>query len=118
MKWIIADAANFQPIEQYDFWHDRATFHFLTNEREIENYIHTIKESIKPNGVLVLGTFSEEGPKKCSGIDIKQYSEKSMTDKLSEFFNKVKCMTVNHITPFDTIQNFIFCSFKRVNPIV
>ena len=118
VKWIIADAANFQPIEQYDFWHDRATFHFLTNEREIENYINTIKESIKPNGVLVFGTFSEEGPKKCSGIEIKQYSEKSMTDKLSEFFNKVKCMTVNHITPFDTIQNFIFCSFKRVNPIV
>jgi SAM-dependent methyltransferase len=115
VKWIVADAADFHPKEQYDFWHDRAAFHFLTNESEIENYVQTIKGSIKPEGVLVLGTFSEEGPKKCSGIEIKQYSEKSMTARLTKFFNKVKCITVNHHTPFDTIQNFIFCSFKRLN---
>ena len=112
VKWIIADAAYFQPTEEYDFWHDRAAFHFLTNEKEIENYLNAIKTSIKPTGYLVIGTFSELGPKKCSGIEIKQYSEQTMTDRLNDFFEKVKCITVDHITPFDTIQNFIFCSFK------
>lgn len=116
IKWIVADASAFHPTEQYDFWHDRAAFHFLTSESEIENYIETIKKSISQNGVLVLGTFSEEGPKKCSGIEIKQYSEKTMVERLTQFFHKVKCISVNHKTPFDTIQNFIFCSFKKLNP--
>jgi ubiquinone/menaquinone biosynthesis C-methylase UbiE len=114
VKWIVADAATFKPTEQYDFWHDRAAFHFLTQEQEITNYIDTIQKCIKPTGVLVIGTFSEQGPKKCSGIDIKQYSETTMTDRLKKFFEKVKCITVDHQTPFDTIQNFIFCSFKKL----
>jgi ubiquinone/menaquinone biosynthesis C-methylase UbiE len=114
VKWIVADAATFKPTEQYDFWHDRAAFHFLTQEQEITNYIDTIQKSIKPTGVLVIGTFSEQGPKKCSGIEIKQYSETTMTDRLKKFFEKVKCISVDHQTPFDTIQNFIFCSFKKL----
>ena len=114
VKWIVADAATFKPTEQYDFWHDRAAFHFLTQKHEITNYIDTIQKSIKPTGVLVIGTFSEQGPKKCSGIEIKQYSETTMTDRLKKFFEKVKCITVDHQTPFDTIQNFIFCSFKKL----
>jgi ubiquinone/menaquinone biosynthesis C-methylase UbiE len=114
VKWIVADAATFKPTEQYDFWHDRAAFHFLTQEQEITNYIDIIQKSIKPKGVLVIGTFSEQGPKKCSGIEIKQYSETTMTDRLKKFFEKVKCITVDHTTPFDTIQNFIFCSFKKL----
>lgn len=86
VKWIVADAATFKPTEQYDFWHDRAAFHFLTLEHEITNYIDTIQKSIKPNGILVIGTFSERGPKKCSGIEVKQYSETTMTNRLVKFF--------------------------------
>jgi SAM-dependent methyltransferase len=114
VKWIVADAADFEPTERYDFWHDRAAFHFLTSDIEIESYIQTISNAIKSEGVLVLGTFSEQGPTKCSGIEIKQYSEQTMTQRLTKFFDKVKCISVDHQTPFDTIQNFIFCSFKRL----
>lgn len=115
VKWIIADAASFLPVEQYDFWHDRAAFHFLTQEKEIENYINTVQKSIKPSGILVIGTFSEQGPKKCSGIEIKQYSEDSMTNRLKPFFEKIECISVEHKTPFDTIQQFVFCSFRKPN---
>jgi trans-aconitate methyltransferase len=114
VKWIVADAATFKPTEKYDFWHDRAAFHFLTDEQEISNYLQTAQESINPTGVLVIGTFSEQGPKKCSGIEIKQYSETTMTDQLKKFFEKIKCITVDHKTPFDTIQNFVFCSFRKL----
>jgi len=113
VKWIAADAATFMPTESYDFWHDRAAFHFLTNEKEIENYINTVQQSIRPSGILVIGTFSEQGPKKCSGIEIKQYSETSMTERLTPFFEKIECITVEHKTPFDTIQQFVFCSFRK-----
>jgi ubiquinone/menaquinone biosynthesis C-methylase UbiE len=114
VKWIVADAATFKPAEYYDFWHDRAAFHFLTQEQEITNYIDTIQKSITPTGVLVIGTFSEQGPKKCSGIDIKQYSETTMTDRLKTFFEKIRCIKVDHKTPFETIQHFIFCSFRKL----
>jgi 2-polyprenyl-3-methyl-5-hydroxy-6-metoxy-1,4-benzoquinol methylase len=115
VKWIAADAASFMPEEQYDFWHDRAAFHFLTQEIEIENYINNVQKSIKPSGKLVIGTFSEQGPKKCSGIEIKRYSETSMTNRLKPFFEKIGCIPVEHKTPFDTIQQFIFCSFRKPN---
>jgi len=114
VKWIVADAATFRPTEKYDFWHDRAAFHFLTQEQEIESYLDTVQKSIQPTGVLIIGTFSEQGPKKCSGIEIKQYSETTMTDRLTKFFEKIRCITVDHRTPFDTIQNFIFCSFRKL----
>ena len=114
VKWIVADAATFKPTERYDFWHDRAAFHFLTDEQEISNYLETAEQNINSTGVLVIGTFSEQGPKKCSGIEIKQYSETTMTDRLKIFFEKIKCITVNHKTPFDTVQNFVFCSFRKL----
>ena len=113
VKWIIADAATFKPTGQYDFLHDRAAFHFLTQEDEIGDYINTVQQNITPSGILVIGTFSEQGPKKCSGIEIKQYSETSMTERLKDFFEKIECITVEHKTPFDTIQQFVFCSFRR-----
>lgn len=114
VKWIVADVVTFKPTEKYDFWHDRAAFHFLTEENEISDYLDTVQQNINPSGVLVIGTFSEQGPKKCSGIEIKQYSESSMTKRLKTYFEKIKCITVDHKTPFDTIQNFIFCSFRKL----
>ena len=66
-----------------------------------------------PKYKLVIGTFSEQGPQKCSGIEIKQYSERSMYERLVQFFEKIRCITIDHKTPFDTIQNFVFCSFRK-----
>ena len=114
IKWIVSDVTDFEPDTKYDFWHDRATFHFLTDEEDIEKYIEIIKNSINIDGYLVIGTFSEDGPKKCSGLEIKQYSEMSMSVRFRNYFQKLKCITVDHRTPFGTIQNFLFCSFKRL----
>lgn len=114
VKWIVADAAKFQPTEKYDFWHDRAAFHFLTDEQEISDYLETAQQHIQPKGVLVIGTFSEQGPTKCSGIEIKQYSENTMTERLKKFFEKIKCITIDHITPTLKVQNFVFCSFRKL----
>jgi 2-polyprenyl-3-methyl-5-hydroxy-6-metoxy-1,4-benzoquinol methylase len=114
VKWIVEDAASFKPTQAYDFWHDRAAFHFLTEENEVNTYLQTVQNNLSPNGIFILGTFSENGPKKCSGIDIKQYSQESMTDKLKNLFEKIKCIQVDHDTPFGTVQNFVFCSFKKL----
>jgi 2-polyprenyl-3-methyl-5-hydroxy-6-metoxy-1,4-benzoquinol methylase len=114
VKWIVADAADFKPAEKYDFWHDRAAFHFLTRDSEVERYIDSVQKGMSPDGVLVIGTFSTNGPKKCSGIDIRQYSEVSMVEQLKKYFHKVRCFTTDHITPSGAKQNYIFCSFRKL----
>lgn len=117
IQWITTDILDFSPTRQYDFWHDRAAFHFLTEESDVDHYLETAGKAISHSGILVIGTFSEQGPQKCSGIDIKQYSEETMTDRFKNDFERIECFSVNHKTPFETIQNFVFCSFKRKNDI-
>ena len=117
MQWITTDILDFRPTEQYDFWHDRAAFHFLTEENDVDHYIETTRNAISRNGMMVIGTFSKLGPKKCSGIDIKQYSEQTMIARFEKYFEAIECFSVDHKTPFETIQNFVFCSFKRRNTI-
>ena len=113
VQWIVADVTGFEPPVQFDFWHDRAAFHFLTTEEKIYKYVSIAEDAIKKNGNLILGTFSEHGPTKCSGLEIKQYSEASMSARFKVAFDRIKCVEENHTTPFDTIQNFLFCSFKK-----
>lgn len=113
VKWIVADASDFSPTETYDFWHDRAAFHFLTNEEAIAKYIATAQNAINKEGHLIVGTFSNSGPKKCSGLEIKQYTEEELTSRFAPYFDKLQCKIEDHATPFDTTQNFIFCDFTK-----
>lgn len=114
VKWIAGDITEFKPDETYDLWHDRATFHFLITEPLIKKYISVAKNSVKENGYLIMGTFSTKGPSKCSGLEIRKYSEESLAQNLENEFEKIRCITENHMTPFNTKQNFLFCSFKRI----
>ena len=113
VNWIACDITEFKPELKFDFWHDRAAFHFLTTEEQIYKYVNIAEDAIKSGGHLILGTFSEEGTKKCSGLDIKQYSEASMSARFEVAFDRIKCLQENHLTPFNTIQNFLFCSFRK-----
>lgn len=111
VKWIVADITNFVPDRKYDVWHDRATFHFLTTDEQVATYLSIARNAVQ--GYLVIGTFSEEGPEKCSGLHVKQYNEASLQEQMRKGFEKIRCVTEDHKTPFNTIQNFLFCSFKR-----
>jgi 2-polyprenyl-3-methyl-5-hydroxy-6-metoxy-1,4-benzoquinol methylase len=110
INWIVSDITEFEPNTTYDVWHDRATFHFLTSTSQVSKYMQTARKSVK--GFLTIGTFSENGPTKCSGLEIKQYSEVALTAALKNGFKKIRCVTEDHITPFNTKQNFLFCCFK------
>jgi ubiquinone/menaquinone biosynthesis C-methylase UbiE len=113
IHWIEADIATVKLQNNYDYWHDRAAFHFLTKKEEIENYKRNVINCLQKDGILTIGTFSTNGPKKCSGIEIKQYSETSLTNSFSTSFKKINCFTIDHETPSKTHQNFLFCSFKK-----
>jgi ubiquinone/menaquinone biosynthesis C-methylase UbiE len=111
VNWIVSDITEFQPTQHFDCWHDRATFHFLNSPEEIESYLNTARKSV--NGFMVIGTFSDKGPEKCSMLKVHQYTEEELATQLSNGFEKIKCVTEDHITPFQTAQNFLFCSFRR-----
>lgn len=113
VQWIVSDITEFKPVRKYHVWHDRATFHFLTNESQIARYVALAADSITADGFMTIGTFSEAGPTKCSGLEIKQYSEQTLQAVLTKFFDKLKCITEDHVTPFQTLQNFLFCSFRK-----
>ena len=113
VTFIVSDILDFNPETTFDVWHDRASFHFLTSENDISIYKKLILNSIASNGFLFLGTFSENGPLKCSGLAISQYSEAKFETIFSSDFVKINCFEENHQTPFDTTQNFIFCTFKK-----
>ena len=111
VTWIPCDVLDFDPKITYDIWHDRAAFHFLTKEDEIKYYISLTEKYVTKN--LIIGTFSDNGPLKCSGLEITQYSKNKMHETFNSKFEPIKCLIKNHQTPFNTIQNFIFCSFKK-----
>ena len=112
ISWIVSDITEFAPETDYEIWHDRATFHFLTTPEQVEKYVQVIEKRVA--SFLIIGTFSDQGPKKCSGLDIKQYSENELENQFSNRFKKLKCITEDHITPFETKQNFTFCVFEKI----
>lgn len=113
VHWIVSDVTEFVPPVAFDFWHDRAAFHFLTTQERIDKYVAIAERAIRPGGVLVLGTFSESGPQKCSGLEIRQYSEATLSGQFTRSFERIRCFHEDHTTPFQSVQNFLFCSFRR-----
>lgn len=110
VEWIEADITQISlPENHYDVWHDRAVFHFLTDENDRRKYVELVKKSLKVGGHVIVASFGLNGPKKCSGLDVVQYSPDSMHDEFGKSFELVKSISETHQTPFDTTQEFIYC---------
>ena len=113
VNWIVSDINNFNPTKKYDLWHDRAAFHFLKDSVEIDNYVKLVKSSLHNQGNLIIATFSENGPLKCSGLEVSRYSENSISDLFNNDFELIKSQKSIHKTPFSTSQEFLFSKFKK-----
>jgi SAM-dependent methyltransferase len=107
VHWVVSDILEFKPSRQFGVWHDRAAFHFQTDLSAIDNYLEILLRSLK--GFFIVGTFSTEGPTKCSGLDITQYDETRMCELLSRSgLQVIKQERINHTTPKGATQNFLF----------
>ena len=113
LNFIESDILNFNSNDKYDIWHDRAVFHFITDHEGIEKYISLCNKHINNHGVLIIGTFAEDGPLKCSGLEIKRYSVDQISDLFEESFELVESFKMLHKTPFDTEQSFSFCVLRK-----
>ena len=113
VRWIHSDVVAFRPGQTYDLWHDRAAFHFLTQPEEVGAYSKAAADALGPGGHLIIGTFSVNGPTKCSGLEIRQYDPASMEAAFGDAFRQTGCREVGHHTPGGAVQQFLFCTFER-----
>ncbi len=110
---LVADITKITfPLHSFDVWHDRAVFHFLTSAKDRKAYIQNILHSVKPNGHVIIATFSEDGPMQCSGLKTVRYSATSLHAELGKSFALIVNEKVLHHTPGGNVQEFVYCYFR------
>jgi 2-polyprenyl-3-methyl-5-hydroxy-6-metoxy-1,4-benzoquinol methylase len=116
VKWIeanITDALLPIHIHAYDVWHDRAVFHSLISPQEHHAYIKAVTCAVKPGGHVIVATFAEDGPTQCSGLPVMRYSANELDAEFGSPFTLLRHEKEEHRTPFGTVQNFIYCYFRK-----
>ena len=108
VTWIEADVTSFEPSRRYYLWHDRAVFHFLTDEPSVRRYLDVLRTALIPGGHFVLATFGPEGPDRCSGLAVQRYSIERLTNLLQEDFELRAYELEDHSTPTGTVQQFLY----------
>lgn len=113
VKWIAADVTTWQPDATYDIWHDRAAFHFLTAPEAQRAYVERLMLALKPGGHAIIATFAPDGPEKCSGLPVARHSAETIGALLGPGFDLVDTRRHQHLTPWQSVQNFQFSTFVR-----
>jgi 2-polyprenyl-3-methyl-5-hydroxy-6-metoxy-1,4-benzoquinol methylase len=110
VAWLAGDITQIElPRHAYDVWHDRAVFHFLTTRQEREAYVQAVLCAVKPGGYVIVATFAEDGPEKCSGLPVMRYSADGLHAQFGAPFTLLQREREEHHTPFGTVQKFIYC---------
>jgi 2-polyprenyl-3-methyl-5-hydroxy-6-metoxy-1,4-benzoquinol methylase len=110
---VIADIRAWKPERLFDVWHDRAVFHFMNSTEDVSAYIGALKKSVANNGIAVIGTFAEDGPTQCSGLDVRRYSPAELGEVFAEDFSLLETNQEEHITPWGVIQKFSWVVLQR-----
>ena len=110
VRWIEGDVLNASlPEHAYDVWHDRAVFHFLTDEKDRRLYIAAVLRAVKPGGLVIVATFAEDGPERCSGLPVKRYAADELHAEFGEPFTLLGHVRESHTTPAGKEQPFVYC---------
>lgn len=97
----------------YALWHDRAVFHFLTDETDRLAYRAALLRGLEPGGHLLLATFAVGGPSQCSGLDTVQYDEHRLQKELGPAFDIDRATRTVHVTPWASEQDFVYFACRR-----
>jgi SAM-dependent methyltransferase len=114
IRWIAADVTTIGEVGQFDIWHDRAVFHFLTRPEDRRKYIAVAERTIPLGGHLVIGTFAVDGPDKCSGLEVVRYDAPKLAADFGAGFALKKSLAETHMTPWGKPQQFTYAVFERV----
>jgi SAM-dependent methyltransferase len=112
VTWIEADVTEFKPSRTYAVWHDRAVFHFLTDTADRDKYLDVLRQALQPRGRLLLATFGEEGPTRCSGLEVQRYSIAMLKTLLEPEYRLCLYEIGEHRTPKGSPQEFLYSSWQ------
>jgi ubiquinone/menaquinone biosynthesis C-methylase UbiE len=114
VTWLEANILQIRlPQYEYDLWHDRAVFHFLTQPEDRRLYVNVVKEAVKPGGHVIVATFASDGPERCSGLQVSRYEPESLHQEFGDSFILLDSTREIHHTPFGTEQKFIYCYCRK-----
>jgi ubiquinone/menaquinone biosynthesis C-methylase UbiE len=113
VEWIVADVTTWEPAKTYDLWHDRAAFHFLTDQADQSAYVDRLKRALKRGGYVIIGTFALDGPERCSGLPIMRHDAASLSAMLGTDFSLIDARRHRHATPWNAVQQFQFSTFRQ-----
>ena len=110
VSWVVSDVldATFPPAS-IDVWHDRAVFHFLTRAEDRARYIAQVQRAVRPGGHVLVATFAEDGPTRCSGLDVARYSPTQLHSVFGAGFVLETSLREEHTTPGGSQQAFTYC---------
>lgn len=111
----VVDVLEWEPERQWDVWHERAMFHFVNTDEDIELYRQLVARTVVPGGHAVIGTFSEQGPLTCSGLPVARYSLERLAEVFAPEFEHVWSEYETHITPNGAAQEFSWVVLRRRN---
>ncbi|MEP2718640.1 class I SAM-dependent methyltransferase, partial [Pseudophaeobacter sp.] len=114
VAWIAADITQWQPRREWDIWHDRAVFHFLTTPEDRQSYLRALRAGVGPGGFVILASFAPNGPERCSGLPVQRYAVAELQAELGEDFDLMHSWAEGHATPDGEMQAFTWCLFQRV----
>jgi SAM-dependent methyltransferase len=114
VDWLEGDVTRLAlPRDSYDVWHDRAAFHFLIDEADRRAYVAQALHSVRPGGHVIVATFAEDGPTRCSELTVARYSPAALHAEFGDAFELLEQCPEEHLTPFGTRQRFIYCHFRK-----
>lgn len=113
VRWFLGDVTTWEPDTAYALWHDRAVFHFLVAENARRAYLWTLEQALRPDSHLVLGTFSPNGPPRCSGLPVVRYSAPELEKFFAPGFELLESRREEHRTPAGAVQEFQWARFRR-----
>ncbi len=114
VQWVVADVTTWEPPRTYDLWHDRAAFHFLTDDSARSAYVDRLKKALRRPGHVIIGTFAPDGPERCSGLPVARHDAVSLAAMLGAEFELLDTRRHEHVTPWGSTQRFQFSTFRRV----
>ena len=110
VRWIEADILEAElPKAGYTVWHDRAAFHFLTEPADRARYVAQVRRAVRPGGFVLVATFADDGPTRCSGLEVARYSAEALHAELGAPFRLMASEREEHVTPGGVRQAFIYC---------
>lgn len=114
VQWMEGDitCAEF-PVHRFDIWHDRAVFHFLTEQASRDAYVKRVMRSVRPKGHVIVATFAEDGPEKCSGLPVMRYRPELLHAEFGDAFLLVDQQKETHHTPSGAVQQFVYCYCRK-----